>query len=193
MNSRKTDPRAGNDWRWVVVAGAAIVLGSAIGFFIGGEEGPPSGGEATETIPAATVPTETPAPPADEPAPILARERHVPSPPQPPRADLPLARPAPDAAPPSADNPAVRMAESERRLAAWTQVMRQTRADVRRQLLVGQRQEEVRLRKRIDNLQGLYRNAPDESVRMRLRKLQDELAFLERKIATLETLERSDP
>lgn len=194
MKWRKADPRGGNDWRWVAVAGAAIVLGSGIGFFVGGEgETPADVEEAAGAAPEAKVAAKAPSPRGDKPVPILARERHAPSPPQPPRAALPYARPAPDVDAPKDDNPAVRMAEADRRLAAWTQVMRQTRADVRLQLLAGQRQEEERLRKRIDHLKEMYKTAPDDSVRMRLRKLQDEMTFLERKISTLEALGRSEP
>lgn len=195
MKPGKADAVEANNRRWIAIAGGAILVGALFELILGGERAAPPiepAMETAETPPPSSdmnSPAKAPSPGDAEPVPILARKNFIPAPPPPPRADLPFARTAPGMEPRIEGNPKFRRAEVKRRLDAWIEVMRQTRPDIRKQLLAGKRQERARMKARMNDLSAARDMAPDDALRDQTRNLEDDLYYLEQTILRLEEIE----
>lgn len=194
MKPGKADAVKGNNRRWIAIAGGAIVVGALLELILGGEPATPPIEPALESAetsspPDMNSPAKAPSPGDAEPVPILARRNFIPAPPPPPRADLPFARRAPGMEPRIEGDPKFRRAEMNRRLDAWSEVMRQTRPDIREQFLAGKRQERERLKARMDDLTAARDMAPDDALREETRNLEDDLYYLEQTILRLEEIQ----
>ena len=198
MKPRKADAVEGSNRRWIAIAGGAIVVGALFGLIQEGDHAAPliepsvKTAEIIPDLPDMNLPAEAPSPGDAEPVPILARKNLVPAPPPPPRADLPFARTAPGMEPRIEGDSKFRRAEIKRRLDAWTEIMRQTRPEIRQQFLAGKRLERERMKTRINDLRAAFDMAPEDALHHQIRNLEDDLDYLERTILRLEEIEGSE-
>jgi hypothetical protein len=193
-------------WRWPLLAGAAIILGAAIGWFWPTATPPPS--ETSLAPPAAPAtpepgafPAARPEPPAaspgvSPPVPVLAPQNAPPASGPPARAALPPAQPLPARNPRGGllEDPGSEQIKLDKKARRWVESMAGSSPAIQRQLHAGKIVERDRLLLKIADLQdALARDPKDGPAIKHLKNMEEKVFYIERSIEHLEELMEQSP